>query len=165
MRSRISDSYFSQGSEKSPNARPCGDIIYSSNRNSLLSLRRKDIVNDDSNLIYLYFSGRVNREASHRDGLREPIVLGGGFAFSWQGECVCVSLLPSPPPLPPFFFLGGGVSLPSPQARLPRGGGPRGASPCLTGTSSMAWGMEWRGKSASPEPSPCGACSRSSCRR
>lgn len=69
MRSRISDSYFSQGSEKSPNARPCGDIIYSSNRNSLLSLRRKDIVNDDSNLIYLYFSGRVNGEASRRDGL------------------------------------------------------------------------------------------------
>lgn len=99
MRSRVSDSCFSQGSEKSPNARPCGDIIYSSNRNSLLSLRRKDIVNDDSNLIYLYFSGRVSGEASRRDGLREPIVLGGVFAFPWGGGCLF---------FPPPFFLGGG---------------------------------------------------------
>lgn len=99
MRSRFSDSCFSQGSEKSPNARPCGDTIYSSNRNSLLSLRRKDIVNDDSNLIYLYFSGRVSGEASRRDELREPIVLGGGFAFPLGGGCVSCSL-------PPFF---GGV--------------------------------------------------------
>lgn len=103
----ISDSCLSQGSKKSPNARPCGDIIYSSNRNSLLSLRRKDIVNDDSNLIYLYFSGQVSGEASRRDELREPFVLGGGFIFP-EGRGGVLFF----PSSYFFFFWGGGVPLP-----------------------------------------------------
>lgn len=133
MRSCVSDSCFSQGSEKFPNARPCGDIIYSSNRSSLLSLRRKDTVNDDSNLIYLYFSGRVSREVSCRGELQEPIVLGGGLAFPWMGVLL----------FPPSFF---GVATSLPKLRLPRGGGwGRGTNGPRGGLFFLPARPRWRG--------------------